>query len=408
MRVSPERRLTKVINVGDIKIGWGNEIPVQSMITAETQNIPQATKQIIDIHQAGADIVRVTTPTLQDAQALKDIKALLRSSYQDVPLVADVHHQGTNIAVEASRYADKIRINPGLFVHHRKTGRSEDYSQNEINMQLNEIETALLPLIKSCKARDVPIRIGANHGSLAERLMVMYGDTPEGMVESVLEYIRIFEAHNFQDIIISLKASKVPTMIAVNKLMVKRMDEEAMSYPIHLGVTEAGKNQYGRIKSAIGIGALLAEGIGDTIRVSLTEDPKEEITACFDILQSLGLKKTKAEIISCPGCGRTKFDLPTITDLVTNATSHLKGLNIAVMGCIVNGPGEMADADYGFVGLGGGIIAIYRQKEVITTVSQEKGLNTLIEILKEDGKWINPPVTPPSNELKVLNKRISF
>lgn len=401
-----ERRRTRIVSAGDIKIGGDYPVSVQSMITAETRDVSGAVEQIIKIHQAGADIIRVTTPTLQDAAALKDIKTSLKSKYQVVPLVADVHHQGTAIAVEASKYADKIRINPGLFVHHKKTNQSE-FTQNEIDQELSEIETGLLPVIKSCRERSVPIRIGVNHGSLAERLMVMYGDTPEGMVQSALEYINILESHNFQEIVLSLKASNVKTMIVANRLMVTTMDKLGMDYPIHLGVTEAGKGDYARTKSNIGIGALLADGIGDTIRVSLTEDPVNEISVCNDILQAVGLKRTHAEIISCPGCGRTKFDLPSVTDIITGSFSHLK-VNIAVMGCMVNGPGEMADADYGYVGKGGGKIALYRGKEELKIVDQAAAAGTLKDIIQADGNWVEPAVVLPDNQLRVLNNRITF
>lgn len=403
-----DRRLTRVVQIGDVAIGGQNPIAVQSMITEETASMLTATQQIIDLHLSGAEIVRVTTPTMQDATHLREIKSQLRKRYQDVPLVADVHHQGTNIAVEAAKYVDKIRINPGLFVHHRRVGRVDDYTQNEVDEELSEIETALLPVVKACQARGVAMRIGVNHGSLAERLMVMYGDTPQGMVESALEYINICESYGFNDLIISLKASRVPVMEQANRLMVQRMDQVGMNYPIHLGITEAGKDQYARIKSSIGIGTLLSEGIGDTIRVSLAEDPTEELSVCYDILQAMGLRTTKAELIGCPGCGRTKFDLPTVMDQVFNATSHLRGLTIAVMGCVVNGPGEMADADYGYVGLGGGKIALYRGREVIATVPQQESLESLIEIIQKDGKWVNPPKGNPLTDNQSFKKRISF
>lgn len=403
-----ERRPTRVIRIGKVAIGGQNPIAVQSMITEETSSILTATQQIIDLHLSGAEIIRVTTPTLQDATHLGEIKTKLKKHYQDVPLVADVHHQGSNIAIEATKYADKVRINPGLFVHHKRTGKVSEYIQNEIDEQQGEIEAALIPVIKACQERGVALRIGVNHGSLAERLMVMYGDTPLGMVESALEYIRICEEYNFKDLVISLKSSRVPVMEQANRLMVQRMDQLSMDYPIHLGVTEAGKNQYARIKSSIGIGTLLSEGIGDTIRVSLAENPLEELSVCYDILQATGLRKTKAELVACPGCGRTKFDLPTVTDQVFSATVHLKGLNIAVMGCIVNGPGEMADADYGYVGLGGGKIALYRGREIIATLPQENALQSLIEAIKNDGKWVDPPDKNYTDRNQDFKKRISF
>jgi (E)-4-hydroxy-3-methylbut-2-enyl-diphosphate synthase len=285
-----------------------------------------------------------------------------------------------------------VRINPGLFVFHKPRQREEEYSREEIEAELAAIEESLVPVIQACKERDIAMRIGVNHGSLAERLTVMYGDTPEGMVESAMEYIRICEKYDFRNLVISLKASRVPVMLAANRLMAQRMEEEGMDYPLHLGVTEAGDGPYARIKSTCGIGTLLAEGIGDTIRVSLAEDPLEEIPVCYDILQSLGLRKTKVEFIACPSCGRTKFDLPTVLAQVKAATGHLVGLDIAVMGCIVNGPGEMADADYGYVGKAGGKISLYRKREEVKTgIPQERGVEELVALIKADGKWQDPP-----------------
>jgi (E)-4-hydroxy-3-methylbut-2-enyl-diphosphate synthase len=396
--VSYPRRKTRAVRVGNVYIGGDHPIVVQSMITEETHNVPAAVAQIIAMHKAGAEIVRVTTPNLAEAKCLAEIKAELKRRYQDVPLVADVHHQGTDIAVEVAKYVDKVRINPGLFVFRKRVQRTEEYSQSEIEEELEAIEKALLPVIRACKERGVAMRIGVNHGSLSERLMVMYGDTPEGMVESALEYIRICERHDFHDIVVSLKASRVQVMVQANRLMVRRMAEEGMDYPLHLGVTEAGDGQYARIKSTAGIATLLAEGIGDTIRVSLAEDPINELPVCYEILQSLGLRRTKTEFIACPSCGRTKFDLPTVLAQVKSATGHLAGLNIAVMGCIVNGPGEMADADYGYVGKAGGKISLYRgREEVKSGIPQEKGVEELIALIKADGRWVDPPegYTPP-------------
>ncbi len=385
------RRKTRAVRVGDVTIGGGHPVVVQSMITEETHNVSAAVEQIIAMHKAGAEIVRVTTPNMQEAKCLAEIRSELGKRYRDVPLVADVHHQGSDIAVEVAKYVDKVRINPGLFVFHKRVQREVEYSQSEIEAELEAIEQSLLPVIRACKEHGAAMRIGVNHGSLAERLTVMYGDTPEGMVESAMEYLRICERHDFRDIVISLKASRVPIMLAANRLMVRRMDEEGMAYPLHLGVTEAGDGQYARIKSTAGIATLLAEGIGDTIRVSLAEDPIEELPVCYDILQSLGLRKTKVEFIACPSCGRTKFDLPTVFGWVKQATGHLVGLDIAVMGCIVNGPGEMADADYGYVGKAGGKISLYRgREEVKTGIPQEKGVEELINLIKADGRWVDP------------------
>src|SRR5579883_3350818 len=396
--VSYPRRKTRAVRVGNVYIGGDHPIVVQSMITEETHNVPAAVAQIIAMHKAGAEIVRVTTPNLAEAKCLAEIKAQLKKRYQDVPLVADVHHQGTDIAVEVAKYVDKVRINPGLFVYRKPRQRAEEYSPEEIQEELDAIERSLVPVIEACKRYDRAMRIGVNHGSLSERILVTYGDTPQGMVESALEYVRICEAHDFKNIVISLKASRVPIMIQANRLAVARMAELGMDYPLHLGVTEAGDGEYARIKSTAGIATLLAEGIGDTIRVSLAEDPIKEIPVCYDILQALGLRRTKVEFIACPSCGRTKFDLPTVFNQVKEATKHLVGLNIAVMGCIVNGPGEMADADYGYVGRAGGQIALYRGRELVkSSIPQEKGVEELIKLIKADGRWVDPPAEDDSS-----------
>jgi (E)-4-hydroxy-3-methylbut-2-enyl-diphosphate synthase len=330
---------------------------------------------------------------MADARCLGEISEQLQRRGSPVPLVADVHHQGTDIAVEVAKYVDKVRVNPGLFVYRRPRLRAEEYSGEEIRAELQAIEESLLPVIDVCKRRDIAMRIGVNHGSLAERLMVTYGDTPEGMVESAMEYLRICRAQDYHNLVISLKASRVPIMVQANRLMVKRMDEEAMDYPLHLGVTEAGDGEYARVKSTAGIATLLSEGIGDTIRVSLAEDPIAELPVCYEILQALGIRRTQVEFIACPSCGRTKFDLPTVFNQVKAATRHLVGLNIAVMGCIVNGPGEMADADYGYVGKGGGVIALYRGRDVVkASVPQEAGVDELVRLIKADGRWTEPPM----------------
>lgn len=389
--VSYSRRPTRVVRVGDVNIGGNYPVVVQSMITEETHNVPAAVDQIIAMHKAGSEIVRVTTPNLAEARCLAEIKSRLKQQYRDVPLVADVHHQGSDIAVEVAKYVDKVRINPGLFVFRKRVERTIDYSQSEVEEELEAIEKELLPVIRACKEHGRAMRVGVNHGSLAERLTVMYGDTPEGMVQSAIEYLEICERHGFRDLVISLKASRVQVMLQANRLMAQRMAEKGMDYPLHLGVTEAGDGQYARIKSTTGIGTLLAEGIGDTIRVSLAEDPVNELPVCYDILQSLGLRKTKVEYIACPSCGRTKFDLPTVFHWVKAATDHLVGLDIAVMGCIVNGPGEMGDADYGYVGKAGGKVSLYRKRdEVKTGIPQAQSVQELINLIKADGRWHDP------------------
>ncbi|MBV6459747.1 MAG: 4-hydroxy-3-methylbut-2-en-1-yl diphosphate synthase (ferredoxin) [Fimbriimonadaceae bacterium] len=401
--ITYQRRPTSPCRIGPLTIGGGHPVVVQSMITEETRNIEACVDQIISLHQAGCELVRVTTPTLGEAQCVEEIRAKVTEKYQYVPLTADVHHQGTDIAVEAAKHVDEIRLNPGLFVFRKPTNK-EEYSAEEHATERQAIEASLLPVIDACKKYARGMRIGVNHGSLAERMLVTHGDTPEGMVESAMEYIRLCEKHDFRNLNVSLKASRVPIMLAANRLFVNQNDKEGMSYPLHLGVTEAGDGEYARVKSTAGIGTLLAEGIGDTIRVSLSEDPINEIPVCYDILQALGLRKTKVEYIACPSCGRTKFDLPKVLYEVREATRHLVGLDIAVMGCIVNGPGEMADADYGYVGKAGGMITLYRKKEVVrNNIPQEEGVNALVQLLKDDGVWADPPLTPkPLHHLQVV------
>jgi (E)-4-hydroxy-3-methylbut-2-enyl-diphosphate synthase len=384
------RRWTRPVRVGQYTIGGMAPVLVQSMITEDTRNIEASVRQIIQLSEAGCELVRVTAPTMRDAYAIGEIKAELNRRGVSVPLVADVHHEGQQIALEVAKYVDKVRINPGLYVF-RKRKPGFEYGDDEIAEQKALIEEQFVPLVRVLKERDIALRIGVNHGSLADRLTVTYGDTPEGMVQSALEFVEICEKHDYRNIVISLKASRAPVMIQANRLMVRRMEERGVSYPLHLGVTEAGDGQYARVKSTAGIGTLLAEGIGDTIRVSLAEDPIHEIPVCYEILQALNLRRTRTEFIACPGCGRTKFDLPTVLNEVRDATGHLKGLNIAVMGCIVNGPGEMADADYGYVGKGENLISLYRGREVVKNmVPSSRGVEELIALIRSDGKWEEP------------------
>jgi (E)-4-hydroxy-3-methylbut-2-enyl-diphosphate synthase len=386
---------TREVRIGKVVVGGSHPIAVQSMTTANTRDVQAVVEETLRLVEAGCEIVRVTAPTIADAHAIGEVRSDLDKRGVDVPLVADVHHQGSDIAVTVARYVDKVRINPGLFVYRRAKPPGEEYTPEEHAAARREIEASLEPVIEACKKRDIAMRIGVNHGSLSDRMMVTYGDTPLGMVESALEFVRLCESRGFRNLVISLKASRVPVMIEANRILAARMKQEGVGYPIHLGVTEAGDGQYARVKSTLGIGTLLAEGIGDTIRVSLTEDPVEEIPVCYEILQGLGLRRTRVEYIACPSCGRTKFDLPTVLNKVRDATGHLAGLNIAVMGCIVNGPGEMADADYGYVGRAGGKIALYRGKECVKPeVPQERGVDELVSLIKSDGRWAEPKTGP--------------
>ncbi len=384
------RRKTRPVRVGSVTIGGGHPVVVQSMINEDTLDIDGSVAGIRRLHEIGCEIVRVTVPSLAHAAALAKIREKLLASYQPVPLVADVHHNGMKIALEVAKHVDKVRINPGLYVFEKPKADRSEYSQAEFDEIGEKIAETLKPLVISLRDQDKAMRIGVNHGSLAERMLFSYGDTPEGMVQSALEFIRICESLDFRNLVISLKASRVPVMVAAYRLMVKRMDELGMDYPLHLGVTEAGDGEYGRIKSTAGIATLLADGIGDTIRVSLTEAPEKEIPVCYSILQALGLRKTMVEYVACPSCGRTLFNLEDVLQQVREATKHLTGLDIAVMGCIVNGPGEMADADYGYVGKQAGYIALYRGREEIKRVPESEGVTELINLIKADGRWVEP------------------
>ncbi len=384
------RRRTRPVKVGNVTIGGGYPVVVQSMINEDTLDIDGSVAAIRRLHEIGCEIVRVTVPSMAHAKALAEIKQKLLQTYQPVPLVADVHHNGMKIALEVAKHVDKVRINPGLYVFEKPKADRTEYTQAEFDEIGEKIRETLEPLVVSLRDQGKAMRIGVNHGSLAERMLFSYGDTPEGMVESAIEFIRICESLDFHNIVISMKASRVPVMLAAYRLMARRMDELGMDYPLHLGVTEAGDGEYGRIKSTAGIATLLADGIGDTIRVSLTEAPEKEIPVCYSILQALGLRKTMVEYVACPSCGRTLFNLEEVLHTVREATKHLTGLDIAVMGCIVNGPGEMADADYGYVGKQAGFISLYRGRDEIKKVPEEKGVEELINLIKADGRWVDP------------------
>jgi (E)-4-hydroxy-3-methylbut-2-enyl-diphosphate synthase len=385
-----KRRKTRSVRVGSIWIGSDHPVVVQSMINEDTLDIEGATAGIRRLHEAGCEIVRVTVPSLAHAKAMGQIRQRLIDTYQPVPLVADVHHNGMKIALEVAQHVDKVRINPGLFVFDKPDPNRTEFSDAEIAAIGQRIEDTFAPLVQLLKQQDKALRIGVNHGSLAERMLFRYGDTPLGMVESAMEFIRICDRLDFHNIVVSMKASRAPVMMAAYRMMADRMDAEGFPYPLHLGVTEAGDGDYGRVKSTAGIAPLLAEGIGDTIRVSLTEAPEKEIPVCYSILQALGLRKTMVEYVACPSCGRTLFNLEEVLHQVRSATAHLTGLDIAVMGCIVNGPGEMADADYGYVGKTPGVISLYRGRDEIRRVPEAEGVQALIQLIKDDGRWLDP------------------
>lgn len=445
IKLQYKRRKTSNVQVGNIVIGSDFPIRVQTMANTSTNDIDGSVDQARRCIEAGAELLRFTTQGLREVESLKEIHAQVLTA---VPLVADVHFNA-EVADAAAQVVEAVRVNPGNY--------SKDASK---------LRERFVHLLDICRAHETAIRIGVNHGSLSERMMNQYGDTPEGMVASVMEFLRIAVEQDFHNIVISVKASNTRVMVETVRLLVKTMNHEHMAFPLHLGVTEAGEGEDGRIKSAVGIGALLADGIGDTIRVSLSEAPENEIPVakdlvnyfadeestrydgsvtaevldniggnaeiryssleedwslfCLqaaaecgrllwdykateltlvnpnfsenklnflskDILQAARVRIYKTEYISCPGCGRTMFDLQKTVAEVKKATAHLTGLKIAVMGCIVNGPGEMADADYGYVGAGRDRISLYRGKEcVLKNIPQEEAVSQLLALIEAD------------------------
>ena len=271
-----QRRISTVAHVGTIDIGGDNPIRIQSMTTTNTNDTEACVEQSQRIIEAGGELVRLTTQGTREAENMKNISAGLRKKGFTTPLVADVHFNA-NVADVAARYAEKVRINPGNYVDPARTFKHLEYTDEEYQAELQKIDNRLMPFINICKEHHTAVRIGVNHGSLSDRIMSRYGDTPEGIVESCMEFLRIFKREGFDDVVISIKASNTVVMVKSVRLLVEAMDREDMHYPLHLGVTEAGEGEDGRIKSAVGIGALLTEGIGDTIRVSLSEEPECEI-----------------------------------------------------------------------------------------------------------------------------------
>ena len=462
--MSYQRRYSTVAHIGNIAIGGDNPIRIQSMATTDTNDTEGCVAQAKRIIDAGGELVRFTTQGTREAENMKNISARLKADGYQTPLVADVHFTAHTADV-AAQYCEKVRINPGNYVDPGRTFKHLEYTDEEYAAELQKIEAKLVPFLNICKEHHTAIRIGVNHGSLSDRIMSRYGDTPEGIVESCMEFLRICRREQFNDVVISIKASNTVVMVTTVRLLVKTMDQEGMHYPLHLGVTEAGEGEDGRIKSAVGIGALLTEGIGDTIRVSLSEEPEYEIpvarklvdmieecarlraeaeasikddtitlnldsasqSSCEDwetlqlkaamavgallidrkatklelraerftrsdlqtladaILQAARIKFTKTEYISCPGCGRTLYNLQETIAKIKAATSHLVGLKIGIMGCIVNGPGEMADADYGYVGAGRGKISLYKQKVCVEkNIPEEEAVEKLLELIEKD------------------------
>ena len=391
------RRKTTVVHVGNLPMGGDYPVRVQSMTTCPTTDTEGCVAQIKRIVDAGGEYVRLTTQGVREAENLKNIKECLRRDGYTVPLIADVHFNA-NVADVAALYADKVRINPGNYVDPARKFRHLEYTDEEYADEIRKIEARFIPFLNICKVHHTAIRIGVNHGSLSDRIMSRYGDTPEGMVESCMEFLRICVKEDFSDVVISIKASNTNVMVTTVRLLVKAMDAEDMHFPLHLGVTEAGEGEDGRLKSAVGIGSLLVDGIGDTVRVSLSEAPENEIPVAFGILQAAGARITKPEFISCPGCGRTMYNLEETIARIKKAFAESFGsedakkawpdadsLKIAIMGCIVNGPGEMADADYGYVGAGRGKVSLYKCKECIEmNIPEEDAVERLIDFIKKD------------------------
>jgi (E)-4-hydroxy-3-methylbut-2-enyl-diphosphate synthase len=364
------------VRIGPVTIGAKNPVAVQSMCDTDTNDIEASVAQIGRLRDAGCRIVRLTTQGPREVESMKIIAARVRETWPEVALVADVHFQPA-VALELAGVVDKVRINPGKY---------ELRGDGGANTSGNFAE-----LVDKCRDSGTAMRIGVNHGSLSRRILEQFGDTPQGMTASAMEFLRVCRERDFDQVVVSMKASDVRVMVDAYRTLVAAMEAENMQYPLHLGVTEAGSGIEGRMKSAVGIGALLVDGIGDTIRVSLTEPPENEIDAARAILQASGLERSRTEFVACPGCGRTLFALSPVLEQIKATMGHLPALKIAVMGCIVNGPGEMADADYGYVGAGAGRVTLYRGREIVQRdVPQTEALTALVNLLKADKVWADP------------------
>ena len=439
--------ITRTVQIGNITLGGESPIVVQTMCNTHTSDIDASVRQCVELYEAGAQMIRLTVPSLGQVDSLAEIKRQLRERGIEVPLVADVHFS-SEIAIAVASVVEKVRINPGNFHKDHEKAR-EQFAR----------------LVEVCKANGTVIRIGLNHGSLGERITNLYGNTPLAMKEAVMEWLNMCVENDFYDVVVSLKASNTFVMTEAYRLLAKEMQEKGFVFPLHLGVTEAGNGDGGRIKSAVGISVLLSEGIGNTIRVSLTEAPVNEIPvaqyladrydhkitstmislsiegkkviATYDapskdrllldfscdfgkrlldkeidevelrgsyiengerveldgseyaayltdeLMQAARRRFYRPEYIACPGCGRTMYNLEGTFEEVKKRTAHLKGMVIAVMGCIVNGPGEMADADWGYVGEGNGKVSIYKGKElVLRHVPEDEAIDKLLELIE--------------------------
>ncbi len=386
------RRKTHEVKIGKLRIGGENRVAVQSMTTCSTLDTEGCIAQAIRIIEAGGQLVRLTTQGTREAENLRNIKAgLTARGYGDVPLCADVHFN-PNVADVAATIVEKVRINPGNYVDPARQFKTLEYTDEEYKQELARLDERFCRFLNICREHGTAIRIGVNHGSLSDRIMSRYGDTPEGIVESCMEFLRICEREQFRNVVVSIKASNTVIMVQSVRLLCQQMEKEGMDYPLHLGVTEAGEGEDGRLKSAVGIGALLIDGIGDTIRVSLSEEPECEIPVAQSILQAARVQMHKTEYISCPGCGRTLYDLQDTIRRIKAAVeekaktdTRYKTLKIGIMGCIVNGPGEMADADYGYVGAARGKVSLYKNKECIEkNIPEEEAVERLIQFIDKD------------------------
>jgi (E)-4-hydroxy-3-methylbut-2-enyl-diphosphate synthase len=355
------RRPSRVVSIGNLSIGGDYPIRVQSMTNTPTRDVAATVSQIRRLHEVHCEIVRMAIPNLEAIDTLRKIKTQLQNDKIPMPLVADVHFS-PSIAMACVPYADKIRINPGNF---------------------SENSDAFRPLVKSVKKEGKAIRIGINRGSLGKNILEQYGNTAEGMYQSALPLLQIAAEERFENIVLSFKSSDVSKMVEDHRTILLKLNPLGFNFPLHLGITEAGNENYGRIKGAIGIGSLLLNGIGDTIRVSLTEDPVHEISVAYDILQACGRRFTHVEYIACPSCGRTQFDIQDVFNEIKAKTSHLSGIKIAVMGCVVNGIGEMGEADFGYVGAGPGRVNLYRRNQCVkSNILQQNAVAELLELIE--------------------------
>lgn len=358
-----ERRNTRAVKVGRVKIGGDNPISIQSMTNTDTKDIDLTLRQVLELEEAGCDIVRLA---IYDEECIETIKVIKR--HTDIPLVADIHFDYRLAIKSIDAGIDKLRINPG------NIGSAKNVER----------------VIDAASERKVPIRIGVNSGSLKKDILYKYGNTPKALGESALEHVKILEDLGYEEIVISLKSSDVIKTIEAYSYIADRV-----SYPLHIGVTEAGTLLEGAIKSSIGIGHLLIKGIGDTLRVSLTDSPVKEVEVGMSILRSLGIRQEGVEIISCPTCGRCNIDLLSIADAVREQTRHIKHpLKVAVMGCVVNGPGEAKDADIGIAG-GEGKVALFKKGEIIGSYPAEKAIELMLsgiqELIDENERYYNNP-----------------